>query len=165
MKKFFQCLGTILAGLANLSIIVGVTFAIFTFLNERTKIQADRNQRSADLILRLDDKLDKYQDVIDKLDTDDTKLKLFKSKGGKFTESHVEAYVGIYDLIGELIKHDLLLRTMVYNEYSYDIEKACANEQLMNYISECRKTDCDLYQNFIDLCTTYRKGGTASKAH
>ena len=155
MKKFIQDISPILAGLANLAIILGVIFAMFTFWNEKVKIKADRAQRSADLILRLDDKLEKYLDITDELVTDD----------GKFSESNIEGLIGVYDLIGELVKQDLLLCSMVGNEFSYEIDKTCKNEEITNYIAEIRKGDSSLYVNFAELCSKFSKGGKGCKDH
>ncbi len=143
---------------AKAAIIAGIIFGVITIQTEKTKLKADRALRSADLMVRFDDKLDKYQDNIDEFDTDDTGLKILQP-AGKFSEGHLEAYIAIYDTIGELAKEDLLTCSMMYNVFSYDINKACVNEDIMNYISTIRENDSTLYGNFWGLYAKYKKGG------
>ncbi len=132
---------------AKVAIIAGIVFGVITIQTEKIKLKADRALRSADLMLRFDDKLEKYQDIIDELDTDDTGVKI-RQPAGKFSDSHLEAYIGIYDTIGGLAKEDLLTCSMMYDEFSFDINKACANEDIMNYLSAIRENDSTLYGNF-----------------
>jgi hypothetical protein len=159
MKKFIYEECHLLTNLASLAIILGVVFAVFTVRNEVVKMKADRAQRSASLMLKLDDKLNRYEDIINELDTDDTGFKPIE----KFGQDRVEGLIGTYDMIGELAKHDLLLCSMLYNEFSYDIVRACRNPELKAYIAWIRKQDSTLYVNFIDLCDKFRKGGRGCK--
>lgn len=154
----------LLVNVANISIIVGVASAMITAAialvglhHDRIKMSVDRKQRSAELMLKLDDQLEKYQDIMDELDTDNTNsTKVVLHPIGKITDRHLEGYLGLYDTIGVLIKSDLFTCSMAYNEFSYDINMACTNDEIKNYIMEERKQYKDLRGNFLYLCELYK---------
>ena len=140
----------LLANITNIFIIVGVAFAMVTAIialvglaNDRTKMIVDRKQKSAELMFRLDDRLDKYQYIIDELDElydpDTVQTRFLLQPLGKVNTKDLEGYLGLYDTIGFLMVSDMFICSMAYNEFSYDIQIACSNDEIQNYIRDVRE--------------------------
>lgn len=162
MRSFFDTKLPVLENLANLAVFVGIIFALVTVIIDKTKIETDTAQKSAEFVFKLDDMLEKYQDLIEYLDTEDSKIQILEPSG-KFSSSHIEGYLGVYELMGDLFKRGILISSMVDNAFSYDIERACSNETIMDYVAKCRKQDCNLYLHFLMLCNHYKKVEEANK--
>ncbi len=63
------------------------------------------------------------------------------NKGGQFTPSDIDYYLGKLDAIGNLWQSNLVDQRLAYNEFGYDAEKAWCNDDVRNYILGVRKAD------------------------
>jgi hypothetical protein len=134
-----------------LAIVGATTFAAF-------QLRTLRQQNSADLTLRLGQELNTglNQNLIDALDADPTKPILTKS-GGQFTVAQLGWYLGEYETLDDLYRSDLITCRMMYNEFSYDLEKAYKNRDVMAEIANERKDDPTIWQGFLDLGKQFDK--------
>jgi len=143
-------LGEILRFIEVLAIVVATTFAAF-------QLRILRLQNSADLTLRLGQELAAgvNQDLVDALDSDPTTPILKRPKGGgTFTVGQLDWYLGEYETLDDLYRNGLITCPMMYNEFSYDLEKAYKNKDVMAQVAKERKddpADSDIWQGFLDL--------------
>jgi hypothetical protein len=85
-----------------------------------------RLQNSADLALRLGQELDTgiNQKIIDALDSDPTTPILKRAhRGGTVNDTQLEWYLAEYEKLDDLYRNGLITCRMMYNEFSYDLER------------------------------------------
>jgi hypothetical protein len=63
-----------------------------------------------------------------------------KSKKG-FGDGQIEDYIGNFETLGCLVRAKIVNPNMVYDELSYDIEKAWCNHDVRGVINDARKAD------------------------
>jgi hypothetical protein len=78
------------------------------------------------------------------------------------TDADVEEYIGIFEDMGYFIEDNLIIAKMVYDHFSYDIEKAWCNKDVQRIVKEARAADKSttanvdpIYGNFEKLATQY----------
>jgi len=129
------------------AIVVATTFAGF-------QLRALRLQNSADLTLRLGSEIDTgvNQELEDALDSDPTTPILKRpNSAGKFTDVQLDGYLGEYETLNDLYRSGLITCSMMYDEFSYDLETAYRNKDVRAEIAEDRKDDPTVWQGFLDL--------------
>jgi hypothetical protein len=131
---------------------IAATFAGF-------QLRALRLQNSADFTLRLVQELETgvNRDLVDALDSEPTTPILRKS-GGRFTVERLGDYLGEYETLDDFYRDGLITCRMMYTEFSYDLEKAYQNKDVMAEVAEERKNDPTVWQGFLDLGGKFDKG-------
>jgi hypothetical protein len=136
------------------AIIIAATFAGY-------QLRELRLQNSADLSLRLGQELDSRQNVRleDALDSDPA-TPILRAHAGKFTVDQLDGYLGEYETLDDLYQSGLITCPMMYNEFSYDIETAYRNRDVMAQVAHERKEENDptIWQGFLDLGRQFDKG-------
>ncbi|SRR5216684_4152966 len=136
-----------------LAIVGATTFAAF-------QLRTLRLQQSADFALRLDQDFNTAvnQDLSDTLDSDPATPILKRPKGGgKFSVSQLDQYLSEFETLDDLYQSDLITCRMMYNEFSYDLEDAYKNKEVMAEVAEERKDDPTIWQGFLDLGRLFDK--------
>ena len=110
----------------------------------KAEIEDTKLMRSADLMLRFDERLDhepypKLRSVIE------SGKPILKAHGGKFSEDDLEGYLGIFDSLNDLYEKGMINRDLFYNEYSFDVEKLYDHPEVQSYLTEIRKAESDYY--------------------
>jgi hypothetical protein len=122
-----------------------------------------RLQNSADLTLRLGQEIATgvNQDLVDDLDSDPaTPILKRPNGGGKFTVPQLDWYLGEYETLDDLYRNNLITCRMMYNEFSYDLEKAYKNKDVIAQVAREQKddpADSDIWQGFLDLGNQFDK--------
>jgi len=116
--------------------IVGVVVAIKTF-------QQTQGAASATLVLKLRDTLieDRYTKITGEIQDNDSTRPLLKNRGGKFKDTDIEQYIGNFEDLGYLVQENVIDPEMVYNHFSYDVEKAWCNADVQRVVQNARKAD------------------------
>jgi hypothetical protein len=137
-----------------IAIIIAATFAGY-------QLRELRLQNSADLSLRLNHELDsrinlRLEDALDS----DPATPILKEHGGKFTDEQLDGYLGEYETLDDLYRNGLITCRMMYNEFSYDIETAYKNRDVMAHVAEVQKEESDptIWQGFLDLGRQFDNG-------
>ena len=138
--------------LESIAVIGGIAFAVWQVLETRkqTAIQADtlkqsQQMASADLVLKLRATLDsnKFTKLVADIQTHDHTYPLLSrgegGKGGKWRDLDIEQYLS--ESIGYLVGDDLVISKMVFNEFSYDVEKTWCNADVQRVITDAHKAD------------------------
>jgi hypothetical protein len=118
------------------------------------QLHALRNQNSADLALRMDQEFETRanEKVMDALDSEPTAPILKRAKGsGSITVLQLDGYLGQYETLDDFYRNGLITCGMMYNEFSYDLENAYKNKDVMNEVAQERKDDPTVWEGFIDL--------------
>ena len=110
----------------------------------RAEIENTNLTRSADLMLRFDERLDK-QPYPRLRSTIESGKPILKAHGGKFTTDDLEGYLGIFDSLNDLYEKGMINKDLFYNEYSYDAEKLFDHAEVQTYLKDIRKTEADFY--------------------
>ncbi len=126
------------------------------------EIEDARLSRSADLILRFDERLDKQPYPRLRLVIQGGKP-ILKAHGGRFSEDDLEGYIGTFDSLNDLYKKGIVNKELFYNEYSYDIEKTYDNPEVQSYLREIRKDESDFFIGFDDLAKRMKAATKAGK--
>jgi hypothetical protein len=81
---------------------------------------------------------------------------------GVFSDILVEQYISNFEDLGYLVQDDLIDKNMVYDHFSYDVEKAWCNIDIRKIIIEARALDKSknaksdpIYGHFEDLNTKF----------
>ncbi|HVS82202.1 MAG TPA: hypothetical protein VHE60_10750 [Pyrinomonadaceae bacterium] len=116
----------------------------------KAEIENTRLNRSADLILKFDERLDKppYPKLRSIIESGKPILKIH---GGKFSTDDLEGYLGIFDSLNDLYVKNMVSKDLFYNEYSYDIERAYDHPEIQSFLKEIRKAEADYYIGFDSL--------------
>ena len=144
-----------------LAIIGATIFAGIQVRELRLQTAATQLQNSADLTLRLGQELatginQKLEDALDS----DPATPILKQKGGKFTVEQLDGYLGEYETLDDLYRNGLIACSMMYNEFSYDLENAYKNKDVLAEVAEERKDDPSIWQGFLDLGRQFDKTTT-----
>ena len=142
---------------AGLLVIVGVVYTIaavaqWRSMNQqarvmsqqlevmRSEIEDTKLSRSADLILRYGQLLDKQPNPKLRIIIESGKP-ILKAHGGKFSADDLESYLGIFDSLNDLYEKGMINKDLFYNEYSYDAVKLYDNAEVQSYLKELRKNE------------------------
>ena len=126
----------------------------------RTDIESTKLNRSADLILKFDERLGKPP--FPKIrSTIESGKPILKAHGGRFTADDLEGYIGIFDSLNDLYAKNMVNKELFYNEFSYDIEKAYDNQEIQSYLKDIRKEESDYFSGFDNLAKAM-KAATAA---
>lgn len=106
----------------------------------RSEIEDTKLSRSADLILRYGQLLDKQPNPRLRIAIESGKP-ILKAHGGKFSEDELESYLGIFDNLSDLYEKGMINKDLFYNEYSYDAVKLYDNPEVQSYLKELRKNE------------------------
>ncbi len=130
------------------AIVVATMFAAF-------QLRTLRLQQSADFALRIDQEFNTRlnQKLSDELDSDPTTPILKRAKGGgKFSVAQLGRYLNEFETLDDLYRSSgLITCRMMYNEFSYDLEDAYKNKDVMAEVAVERKDDPTVWQGFLDL--------------
>ena len=100
----------------------------------------------------------KYDDIAIALDDKpETKIR------NKFGATKLEDYLGWLETIGELLREDILVCDMVYNEFSYNIIKAYQNHDIQKLVQEDQKDDPTTWEEFQSLGKSFSQGNPCKK--
>jgi hypothetical protein len=127
-----------------------------------------RKISSAELILKFNDLLESphYAKIVGDIESHSSNYPLLpRAKKGRLsnrTDADVEEYIGIFEDMGYFIEDNLIIAKMVYDHFSYDIEKAWCNKDVQRIVKEARAADKSttanvdpIYGNFEKLATQY----------
>jgi len=106
----------------------------------RSEIEDTKLTRSADLILRYGELLDKQPNPKLRIAIESGKP-ILKTHGGKFSPDDLESYLGIFDNLNDLYEKGMIDKALFYNEYSYDAVKLYDNAEVQSYLKELRKKE------------------------
>ena len=146
VKKFIDIVQAIV-------LIVGIPVAIqqLSEMQKQTQLQylAVKNSTtasSADFLLRLEDKVDgsKYEAIAGAIQNHNSNFPIlsdFGKKLGKFKSADLEEYLGHYDTIGLFLDDNIIPSKMLYNEFSFEVEKIYCNKDIYSYVSHIRTLD------------------------
>lgn len=147
-----------------LAIVVGAGAVYFTAeqfqeMNAQTKIQSqtlqDQSQTlhdteavaSATFVNELGDQLSSsdYSPITNAIEGPNytvhpSNYPILQSRGGQFTPDDVTSYIGTMDRAGDLYLDHLIDIQVVYDEMSYDVEKAWCNTDVQSVIQHYRDT-------------------------
>jgi hypothetical protein len=118
------------------------------------QLRALRLQSSADFTLRLGQELNTHinQNLENDLDSDPaTPILKRPNNRGKFTVVQLDAYLSEYETLDDLYRSGLITCRMMYNEFSYYLENAYKNKDVIAHVAEERKQDPSIWQGFLDL--------------
>lgn len=135
-----------LQNIAHIVTIVGVILAVLNFWHLK-KIE------SAKLLIEFDKQLRNGPTYSKILDVIADGKPLFRENGGKFSVADVDRYLGELELLNNFYDNKLISEEMLYDTFSYDIEKAYCNEEIKQYLKDLRKTENqpDLFMGFEEL--------------
>ena len=150
---------TVVLALSTLTLVIT---SYFQHRDAVDAIQVTKQTASAELILKLDNRLaeSRYDKITEDLQSHDSNYHLPKYK--KRTDADVEEYIGIFEDIGNFVKDSVVGAKMAYDHFSYDIEKAWCNTTVQDTIRKARATDKSktaqsepLYGSFEGLAKEY----------
>lgn len=110
-------------------------------LQLQTKVLQDNQKiNSANFMLKIDDILydQRYEKIMSAIEDNKGDYKLLN---GKFKVRLLDEYVGIFELLGNLVQDNVITNDMAYNDLGYDLEKAWCNQDVQKYIAHSRKVD------------------------
>ena len=125
------------------AIIGGVVFAAM-------QIRDVRNMQSAQLMLEFDRDLNTSPDAQIITAIEDGQP-LLKSNKGNFTTTDIDKYLSIFELLNNTHEAGLITDDMLYNAFSYDIEKTYKNKEIEDYVAGLRKEDSLIFNGFDTL--------------
>ena len=116
----------------------------------KAEIESGKASRSADFILRFDERLTRepFQKIRSAIENGKP---ILKAHGGKFSEDDLEGYLDILDSLNDVYSKGVISKDLFYNSYSYDIENAYDNSEVKAYLKDIRKEDPDFYSGFEKL--------------
>lgn len=131
--------------------IVGVVIAVLNFYHIK-KIE------SARLIIEFDNHFinnKKNFEIMDKID--ERKYPILKLNGGTILSGDLERYLGEFELMNNFYDNRLISEEMLYDSYSYYIEEAYKNKEIIDYIKQIRLAEKspDLYLGFEQLAKKF----------
>lgn len=132
--------------LTHIVAIVGVIIAVLNFWHLK-KIE------SARLVIEFDKSLKSGPTYSKILDTIADEKPLLRENGGKFSVADIDRYLGELELINNFYDHGLISEEMLYDIFSYDIEKAYCNQEIQQYLHKVRTAEKqpDLFLGFEQL--------------
>jgi hypothetical protein len=128
---------------ASIAVIVGVCAAIAGVVVATRTLEQSQGAASATLVLTLRDKLDgdRYAKITSEVQDNGSAHPLIKERGGKFRDIDVEHYISNFEDIGYLVRESVIAAQMVYDHFSYDVEKAWCNADIQRVVQAARKAD------------------------
>lgn len=108
--------------------------------SQREELEASNKIHSADLVLKISNRLNwpQYSAIIDAIENHNSHYSLL-SHG--ITDPKIEDYIGNFETLGDLARDGLVSQSMVYDELSFDLEKAWCNVDVQRDIRRWRKED------------------------
>ncbi len=144
-------------------IIIGVIVALYQLKVQSDTLEATRAIESGKFILELSRDINNKESngLMNAIEDHDEDFHVLKSRGGKYSDSDIEDYIGHFETLGDLQKRKLVDFGMAYNEFSYDVEKAWCNKDIRLHIDEVRRDDKDasnmFFMNFENLAKAFLK--------
>ena len=144
-------------------VILGVIVGLYQLKVQSDTLEATRAIESGKFILELSkDVNDKESNgLMSTLEDHDENFHVLKSRGGRYSDSDIEYYIGHFETLGDLQKRKLVDLGMAYNEFSYDVEKAWCNKDIRLHIDEARMDDKNsgntFFTNFESLAKSFLK--------
>lgn len=151
----------------GLLVVIGAIYSFTTVLhwrnmNQQSKLIAQQAEimkgqledarltRSGDLTLRLDSLLATPVNTRLRItiQSGQKPKPILKEHGAQFTDDDLENYLGIFDSLGDLYEKGMIDKDSFYNDYSYDIEKACDNSEIKTYLRDIRREEADFFSDF-----------------
>lgn len=153
--KIFSSLLQILQAIAAIAIIAGV---IFTAI----QIRDLRNNQSAQLMLEFDRELNSNinASIITAIENN---LPILKENGGEFTETDIDHYLGIYELLNNISEVGIISDDMLYNAFSYWVVTTYQNKEIQDYLSKIREEDESFFLGFEILAKDLLKAEAYSE--
>jgi hypothetical protein len=76
-----------------------------------------------------------------------------KQKGGAFSDADLDDYLVMFELLDNAYKHHLITQDMVYDAFSYDLEKAYENKEIQEFIKSVGQQEHEVsdYEGFEAL--------------
>ena len=126
-----------------LVIILGVWFA-------GVQIRDVRNMQSAQLMIDFNNQLN--SPVNSKIVTTiENKGILLKENSGNITDTEIDKYLGLYELLYDVWDTGLITDNMLYSGFSYDILVTYHNPEIINYLKKIRVDDKEIFAGFEAL--------------
>lgn len=70
---------------------------------------------------------------------------------GKFSSTDVDIFLSQYELLNSTYQAGLLDNDMLYNTFSYDLQKTFQNPEIKEYLEKVRKEDPRIFMGFEEL--------------
>jgi hypothetical protein len=58
-----------------------------------------------------------------------------------FNDADLDDYLVMFEILDNVYEHNLITRDMVYDAFSYDLEKAYENKEIQEFIRSVRKQE------------------------
>ena len=135
-----------LQNIAHVVTIIGIILAVLNFWYLR-KIE------SAKLLIEFDKQLRNGPTNSRILDVIADSKPLLKEHGGRFSVADVDRYLAELELLNNFYDHNLISEEMLYDTFSYDIEKAYCHKEIQQYLKNVRisENDPDIFLGFEEL--------------
>ncbi len=152
MKKWLDIIQSVV-------VIAGVVIALYQLDVQTQTLVATKEIESGKFVLEFSRNLeaDRYDAISSAIEDHDENFHILKTQGGKFSASDLEAYIGIFESIGELETRKLIDLNMAHNEFSYPVEKAWCNRNIRSHIDEVRRQSSYFFINFETLAHSFLK--------
>ncbi len=69
----------------------------------------------------------------------------------------LDGYLSEYETLDDLYQSGLITCPMMYNEFSYDLETAYKNRDVIAEVADERKNDPTIWKGFLDLGQRFDK--------
>lgn len=141
------------------AVLVALVIGLFQIFLLRAQVNDAENIASSGLMFSLvkDFRAGASSGLIYAIATDQVPL-LYKN-GGKFSDEQLDNYLIEYELLAQAYDQKLITKDMISVAFSYDIERAYQNKEVMTFINETRKDNNDnsIYEGFISLAELFNR--------
>jgi len=141
--------------LTVIAMLIGGGFALYQF-------HVSNQIESARLMIDFNNQLRNGEHSYSKLIAAIGNNKPIIEPNGEYTEIDIDNYLVMWELLNNIYENRLITEDMLYDAFSYDIEKTYCNKEIQQYISRTRKEGEDLYMGFRDLANNILKADKTS---
>jgi hypothetical protein len=140
-----------IAGFIQIVVTVGGFFAVLYQLN------SGRKTESASLMFQINKEVRSGVNSHIVADIDAAKP-IFKP-AGQYSLEEVDNYLMNWELLAKAYEHGLVNTDMLYDAFSYDIEKAWSNPEIQKFVMDARDAERneDIYGGFEELATKFKE--------
>jgi hypothetical protein len=110
--------------------------------------------RQAAIMLRVDDRRDKYGELWRAIDTNKP---ILEARGGKFMEHDLEEYLDLWEGLYDWYVEEVIPKKMFYNAYSHQIEKTYDNPEVRQFVQESQKESPEFYTGLERLARAMKE--------
>lgn len=142
-----------------ISIVTAVVGSYFGFLQIQQQIaqlNQTRSGQSADLVLRMEEKLgkDSNRGIFNAIDQNQP---ILEGNGGNYTSEQLNDYLGVFNELNDFYEAEVLTDMMIYNNFYDYLIKTYNNEEIKQYIKDIRTIDKTYFLGFDYLVEALKK--------